>query len=149
MRTNLESRSVLAVLKAAACALLLAPLLASAEEATFEVSLSGPESSGDPDGRGQATLIMNPATNQVDLRLSYSNIAAPTAVFIRRGPTGLDGNVVLPIVIESDGGGTLVGRRTSAKPDIVETILASPGEYYLVVFNGEYPVGALRGPLRR
>jgi hypothetical protein len=148
VRTNLELRSGLAVLAAAACTLLLAPLLASGEEATFEVSLSGPEASGDPDGQGEATVTMSSETNQVDVRLSYSNIAEPTAMYIRKGAVGSEGNVVMPIVIESDEAGTLVGRRSSAKPNIVETILASPEEYYLVVLNREHPVGALRGPLR-
>jgi hypothetical protein len=148
VKTNLELRSRLAVLMAAACALLLAPLLASGEEATFSVTLSGPERSGDPDGQGEAMVTLNPATNQVDVRLSYSNIAEPTAIYIRRGAVGLQGNVVVPIVIESDEGGTLVGRRRSAMPNIVKTILASPGEYYLVVLNDEYPIGALLGPLR-
>lgn len=149
VKTNLELRSRPSVLAAAAtCALLLAPPLASGEEVTLEVALSGSEASGDPDGQGQATLTMNPETNHVDVRLSYSNIAEPTMMHIREGATGTAGNVVLPIVIDSGEGGTLVGQRTSAMPDIVETILSSPTDYYLVVINREYPVGALRGQLR-
>lgn len=147
VKTNLELGGGLAAL-AAACALLLAPLSVSAEEATFEVSLSGPEASGDPDGRGNGTVTLNAETNEVVVRLNYSNIAQPTAMHLRMGATGLEGNVVLPIVIESANGGMLVGRRKSAMPKIVETILMSPTDYYLVVINDEYPVGALRGPLR-
>jgi hypothetical protein len=148
VKKNFELRSRFPVLSAAACALLFSPLFASGEEVTFEISLAAPEASGDPDGRGQATVTLNPETNRVDVRLSYSNIAEPTAVHLRKGETGLEGNVVVPIVIERDDGGTLVGNRTSAKPDIVEMILASPAEHYLVVRNGEHPVGALRGRLR-
>jgi hypothetical protein len=147
VKTHLEPRSGLAVLTAA-CALLLAPLAGFGDEVTLEVALSGPEASGDPDGQGEATLTMNPVTNEVEVRLSYSNIAEPTAMHIRRGAAGREGNVVLPIVIEGSEAGALIGRRESAKPKVVETILASPAEYYLVVINGEHPVGALRGPLR-
>lgn len=147
MKRNLELRSGFSVLTAAACAVLLAPLPASGEETAFEVSLSGPEVSGDPDGRGEATVTLNPETNHVDVQLSYSNIAEPTAMHIREGATGSKGNVILPIVIESDEEGSLTGSRTSAKPGVVERILASPAEHYLVVINREHPVGALRGPL--
>ncbi len=148
MKANLELHKTVSGLTAAACALLFAPLLASGEEVTFEVSLSGPEASGDPDGRGEATVTMNPETNRVDVRLSYSNIAEPTAMHIREGATGSEGNVVMPVVIESDEGGTLVGGRKSAKPNLVATLLASPAQLHLVVVNEEHPIGALRGPLR-
>lgn len=127
---------------------MLAPLLAFSQEATFEVSLSGPEASGDPDGSGEATVTLHPEENRVEVRLTYSNIAAPTALFLRRGATGLDGNILMPIEIESDQGGTIVGQRTSAMPGVVEKVAASPSEYYLVVMNEEHPVGALRGQLR-
>jgi hypothetical protein len=147
VKTHLELRSGLPVLTAA-CSVLLAPLAGLSDEVTLEVTLSGPEASGDPDGEGQATLTMNPVTNEVEVRLSYSNIAEPTAMHIRRGAVGPEGNVVLPIVIEGSEAGALIGRRESARPNIIETILASPADYYLVVINGEHPVGALRGPLR-
>lgn|GEM_PF-1782064 len=147
MRKNLARCGGAAVV--AACAVLLAPLAASGEEATFRVTLSGPPASGDPDGRGEATVTLDAETNQVEVRLTYSSIAEPTAMFIRRGATGLEGNIVVPVVIESRQGNTLVGRRTSAMPNAVARILAAPEEHYLVVMNDEYPVNALRGPLRR
>ena len=148
MKRNLELRSGPFVLTAAACAVLLAPFVASGEEVTFEVSLSGPEASGDPDGRGEGTVTLNPETNEVEVRLSYSNIAEPTTVLIRRGALGTEGNVVMPIVIDSDEQGTLEGQRRAAKPNVVETIAAAPAEHYLVVVNSEYPIGALRGQLQ-
>jgi hypothetical protein len=148
MNVILELRSGPAVLAVALCSLLLVSLSAAADEATFRVDLSGPAASGDPNGRGEAVVTLNAAENRVDVRLSYSNIAAPTALHIRMGATGTEGNVVLPIVIERDEGGAITGRRLSAKPGVAATILASPGDYYLVVINDEYPVGALRGQLR-
>ncbi|HEX6995246.1 MAG TPA: CHRD domain-containing protein [Gammaproteobacteria bacterium] len=147
MKKNLARCGGAAVV--AACAVLLAPLAAAGEEATFHVTLSGPEASGDPDGRGEATVTLNAETNQVEVRLTYSNIAEPTAIFIRRGATGLEGNIAVPVVIESRQGNTIIGRRTSAMPNAVARILASPEEHYLVVMNEEYPVNALRGPLRK
>ena len=128
------------------CAVLSSPLAAFADDITFEVALSGPEL-GDPDGAATGTVTLNAASNQVSVQLRYTNIAAPAALFIRRGALGTEGNVVMPIVIESAAGGALEGHRASAKPNLVETILAQPDQYYLVVMNDEYPVGALRGPL--
>jgi hypothetical protein len=149
MKIRLELRSGFAALAVATCALLLAPLAASAEEVTFTASLSGPPASGDPDGRGEATLVLNPETNEVRVRLTYSNIARPTALHIRRGETGMDGNIMVPIEIDSDDGSTLTGSRVSAKPDAISMILTWPGDYYLVVITPDRPVGALRGLMRR
>lgn len=132
---------------ASASMLLLAPLFAAGDEATFEVVLSGPEVSGDPDGRGEATVTLNGETNEVAVRLTHSNIAEPTAMHIRKAAVGRHGNIAVPIEIVSSQGGTVEGRRKSAMPGIVARILASPAEYYLVVINPEHPVGALRGPL--
>src|SRR5690606_11398051 len=125
--------------------MLFAPIVASGEE-SFEVSLSGSEVSGDPDGRGEATVTVNPETKQIDVQLSYSNIAEPTAVHIREGATGTDGNVVANFAIESRGQGSLTATGT-AKEEAYAPMLASPERYYLVVLNGEHVVGALRGPL--
>lgn len=149
MKTNFQLRRGLLVLASAVCALVLAPSLTLAAEAVnVRASLSGPPVSGSPDGRGEATVTLNPETNEVELRLEYSDIATPTRVHIRQGPTGLEGNVVVSIVIQSNAGGTLTGHRQSATPGIVARIARSPQEYYVVVINEEYPVGALRGQLR-
>ena len=147
MRKNLARCGGAVVL--AVCAALLAPLEALCEPQTFRVTLSGPPTSGDPDGRGEATVVLDAEKNEVEVRLTYSNIAEPTMMFIRRGATGLEGNIVVPVPIENREGNTVVGRRTSAMPNAVARILASPDEHYLVVMNEEYPTNALRGPLRR
>ena len=99
-------------------------------------------------GGAEATVTLDAETNQVEVRLTYSNIAEPTALFIRRGATGLEGNIVLPVVIESRQGNTIVARRTSAMPNAVARILSAPEEHYFVVMNEEYPMNALLGPLR-
>lgn len=124
-----------------------APLSAFGAETTFTVSLAGPVASGDPDGLGEATVTLNPDSNEVSVRVNYSNIARPTAMYLRMGDSGPQGNIAVPIVIERSDAGTAAGSRISARANIVATILASPEQYYLVVVNEEYPVGALRGRL--
>lgn len=146
MKTSVLFRSRLSVL--AAAAVLLAPLVAVGQEATFQVSLSGPEVSGDPDGQAEGTVTVNPDTNQIDVRLTYSNIAEPTSIHIRDGALGTDGNIVATFNIEIEGQGMLVGRG-SARPEALQPMVTSPERFYLVVLNEEHVVGALRGPLRR
>ena len=144
METNLGRLTV----TAAAWALLLAPLVASAQEASFDVSLSGSEVSGDPDGSGEGTVTLDPETGEITARITYSNIAEPTSIHLRQGALGTQGNIVGTFLIESARGGTLEARGTVRSSTTVEQILASPEDFYLVVFNDEHVVGALRGPLR-
>lgn len=136
-----------AALVAVMAGMVCAPLTAFGAETTFRVSLAGPVASGDPDGLGEATVTLNPDSNEVSVRVNYSNIASPTAMHLRMGESGPQGNIAVPIMIESSNAGTVSGSRVSARANIVATILASPEQYYLVVINEEYPVGALRGRL--
>lgn len=142
MQTNLGRLSVVA-----AWALLLAPLAVSAQEKAFDVSLSGSEVSGDPDGRGEATLTIDPETGRIEARVSYSNIAEPTSIHVRQGARGTDGGIVATFAIERREAGALTAWGTARSQKTLEQILASPQDYYLVVFNDEHVVGALRGPL--
>ncbi|HEX6995244.1 MAG TPA: CHRD domain-containing protein [Gammaproteobacteria bacterium] len=144
MRRNVNGLPVLA----AAC-LVLAPLVASGEDIVLKASLSGPEASGDPDGRGEATLTIDRATGRIEARVTHSNIARPTAIHVRRGALGVDGNIVATFTIDSNRGNTLVGTGSARSEETLEQILAAPEEHYVVVLNDEFVVGALRGPLHK
>ena len=144
MRRSVSRLPVLA----AAC-LVLAPLAATAQEVVLRATLSGPEVSGDPDGRGEAILTIDRATGRIQARVTHSNIAQPTALHVRKGAVGIEGNIVASFTIESNRGGTLVATGTARSDKTLEEILAKPEEHYVVVLNEEYVVGALRGPLRK
>lgn len=144
MRRRVNGLPVLA----AAC-MMVAPLVASGEEVVLRASLSGPAVSGDPDGRGEATLTIDRATGRIDARVTHSNIAQPTAIHVRKGAVGIDGNIVATFTIDSNRGGTLVGTGSARSMETLEQILAAPEEHYVVVLNDEHVVGALRGPLRK
>ncbi|MGB7216966.1 MAG: CHRD domain-containing protein [Gammaproteobacteria bacterium] len=147
MRTKVELRLV----AAAALALLAAPLSGvtdDATEATFKVVLTGPQVSGDPDGQGEGTVTLNPETGEATIQLTYSNIAEPTQVHIRRGATGIEGNIVGTFHMKREGRGRL-SATGSVRYDHVQPLIESPENYYLVVQNNEHVVGALRGPLRK
>ncbi len=146
MRTKVELPGRLCLVAAAAWAVLAAP--AFANDVTFKVSLSGPEVSGDPDGRGEATVTVDPETTEVAVQLTYSRIAEPTTVHIRKGATGPEGNIVATFFIENAGRGRLSATGT-LRSDHVDQLMSSPEQYYLVVQNREHVVGALRGPLQK
>lgn len=136
----------ISVLAVSALALLLGAAFAAAEETSFDVTLSGAQGSGDADGEGEGVVTIDSETNQVSWELSHSNIAEPTAMHIHEGGEGESGGVIVPMTVETDGEGTLVGV-ASAPPEAVEAILASPEGYYVNIHNDEHPGGAVRGQL--
>ncbi|HEX6993277.1 MAG TPA: CHRD domain-containing protein [Gammaproteobacteria bacterium] len=125
--------------------LVLAAGVGVAAETSFNVSLSG-GSGGDPDGAGRGTVTIDSETNQVSWEFSYSNIAEPTAMHIHAGAEGQSGGVVVPLTLDKDPDGKLVGL-TSAPAEAVQAILASPSGHYVNIHNSEYRGGAIRGQL--
>ena len=119
---------------------------AAAEETSFEVSLAG-AGSGDSDGEGQGVVTIDSATNQVSWDLSHSNIAEPTAMHIHEGAAGESGTVAVPLTVETDQEGNLVGLAT-APAETVQAILAAPQNYYVNIHNAEHRGGAIRGQLQ-
>jgi hypothetical protein len=120
--------------------------VAAAEETSFDISLSGAGGSGDPDGTGDGTVTIDSATNQISWELSIANIAEPTAMHIHEGAAGQSGGVAVPLTVEKDADGNLVGL-TSAPAEVVQAILASPSSYYVNIHNEEHRGGAVRGQL--
>ena len=125
--------------------LVLAAGSAAAAETSFNVSLSS-AGNGDPDGSGEGTVTIDSETNQVSWELGYANIAEPTAMHIHQGAEGQSGGVAVPLTVEKDSAGNLVGL-TNAPAEVVQAILASPSGYYVNIHNGEHRGGAVRGQL--
>jgi hypothetical protein len=103
---------------------------------------------GDPDGRGFATVTVNPGQGVLCYELSVSGIDSATAAHVHEAPPGKAGPVVREGTLEapSDGfsSGCVEVGRTLAKE-----ILQDPADYYVNVHNAEFPGGALRGQLSR
>lgn len=133
------------ILNAAFLGLLLAPGFAAAEETSFEITMDG-GSSGDPDGEAEGTLTIDSDSGTVRWDFTYSGIAEPTAMHIHQGAAGSSGGVVVPLNVEMSEPGRLMGS-TTAEPDVVEAILASPENYYVNIHNAEHRPGAVRGQL--
>src|SRR5690606_10302612 len=141
-RTRTSTRTFVS---AGTLAFLLCAGLAAAEETSFDLSLAG-SGSGDPDGAGQGTITIDSDTNQISWELSYSNIDEPTAMHIHLGAAGESGGVAVPLTVEKDTDGNLVGL-TNAPAEVVQALLASPSGYYVNIHNAEHRGGAIRGQL--
>lgn len=142
MKSTVGKVSVLAVAALGVC---LSSGFAAAEETSFDISLSG-AGGGDPDGAGEGTVTLDSATNQISWDVSYSSIAEPTAMHIHEGAAGESGGVAVPLTVEMDQEGNLVGL-TNAPAEVVQAILASPSGYYVNIHNSEHRGGAIRGQL--
>ena len=110
---------------------------------TGEQEVPGP---GDPNGRGFATVTVNPGQGVLCYELSVFGIVPATAAHIHEAPFGeADGVVVTlePLTDGSSSGCMAVGR------DLAKDILKNPADYYINVHNEPYPLGAVRGQLSK
>ena len=117
--------------------------------AKFKTTLTGAAEvpgPGDPDGRGQAEIIVNPGKSRICWVLKVRNIDPATAAHIHIGAAGAapPNNVVLGLSAPTSGAskGCATVSRTLA-----DAIRKSPSSYYVNVHNAAYPAGALRGQL--
>jgi hypothetical protein len=101
---------------------------------------------GDPDGKGNATIHLNTKTGRVCWSFTYKNIDKPNASHIHKAPKGTSGPVVVPLLVNKKFAAK--GCTTAAKA-LVKDILKKPGDYYVNIHNLKYPNGAIRGQLRR
>ena len=101
---------------------------------------------GDPDGRGQAEIIVNPGKARICWVLKVRDIAPASAAHIHIGLAGTapPNNVVLTLSPPTTGSsqGCATVSRTLA-----DAIRKSPQSYYVNVHNADFPNGALRGQL--
>lgn len=100
--------------------------------------------SGDPDGSGTATVVLNSGQGTICWYLTVSGIAPATAAHIHEAPAGSAGGVVLPLSAPTDGDSSGCAGGQDA---LIAEIRANPEDYYVNVHNLIYPGGALRGQL--
>ena len=99
---------------------------------------------GDPDGAGTARVTLNLGQGEVCYELTATRIAPATMAHIHRGPAGVAGPVVIPLVPPTSGSSTAC---TTATRDLIKAIRQDPAAYYDNVHNAPYPGGAIRGQL--
>jgi hypothetical protein len=147
--TSLSTRRPVTALTAGACALALgaglAPTAAQAAvaEQAATVLLANLRPSGDPDGRGDARIVLRKARKKVCATVTWSNIATPTAAHIHRKT---DGGIVVDLSGSVTGGARC---ETGVSRRLINRIAEHPRRYYFNVHNAPYPAGAIQGTLHR
>ena len=115
--------------------------------AKFKTTLTGAAEvpgPGDPDGRGEAEIIVNPGKAQICWVINVRDIEPATAAHIHIGLAGIAGDVVVGLSAPTDGDSE--GCETVSRT-LADAIRKSPASYYVNVHNAIYPDGALRGQL--
>ncbi len=143
--------TVLPVLTLGAALAIGAAPAASAQDGgrPISVSLTGAAEApapGDPDGKGTATLRINPGQQQICFELSVSAIAAATAAHIHKAPAGAAGPVVVGLTAPTSGSSKACAE---VARQVALDILKTPSDYYVNVHNAEFPGGAVRGQLAK
>lgn len=104
--------------------------------------------SGDADGRGSATVIVNPDTGTVCFTTIVTGIATPIAAHIHQAPAGQNGLIVVTLTAPGAGNlGASSGCLTGLNPTLLEVIRRKPQDFYVNVHTEEFLDGALRGQL--
>lgn len=141
---------------AATLSMLLGIGVVAAAHTTLTVSLNGSEEvpqPGDPNGKGSGTVSLYPSTdnptgNNVCYELKLQAIGTPAAAHIHEAPDGVAGDVVVILDIASaERKGNRLSNCVTVDQEIVDEILAGPGEYYVNVHTAAFPGGAIRGQL--
>ena len=125
---------------------LVAPPASAAGGRPLSTSLTGAAevTPGDPDGRGQASLRVNPGTGEICYTLTVSNVDPITGAHIHEAPAGSAGPVVVHLEPPTDGSSSAC---TTVDRTLARDIVKDPADYYVNVHNAAYPGGALRGQL--
>jgi len=145
MRTRIATLFVAAV----AC-VGLAASPASAATAVLRATLTGSSvpTGGDPDGSGQAFVIVDESANRICVVLFAQNISESIGAHIHKGRAGQIGPHAVDLNTPVETGGGKVSVTCETEPaTVLHGIVADPSGYYVNVHSTEYPLGAVRGQL--
>lgn len=104
---------------------------------------------GDLDGTGLATVIVDPGKGQLCFAVVVDHITLPAIMaHVHVGAPGVAGPIVVPIT-PPDATGTSAGCVTGVDHDLLRAIRSHPRRYYVNVHTTDFPAGAVRGQLHR
>lgn len=140
------------------------------QRGTFSFPLSGAQvpGEGDPDGRANATLRLEPERETVCLGANWRDLQGDvTALHIHRAPEGQTGPHHIEILnderltgawnqvefcVQVTGGhhAQEAGGHHGAEPaDVIQAVVDDPEQFYLNVHTTAFPEGAIRGQIDR
>lgn len=106
---------------------------------------------GDPDGSGDATIALDPFTDDVCFDVSWSQIGRPFAAHIHKGSPTVAGPVRVELFASSEPLPRTIkavqGCVRNVDSDLIDRIIANPDRFYVNVHTNAYPAGAIRGQL--
>lgn len=117
--------------------------------APLEAALSGANEvpgPGDPDGSGTIHLRLSPGQGEVCYSLMTINVEQVFAGHIHVGPAGINGGVVVNLMLDGSYNGS-AEQCVSANRATISAIIRNPENYYVNVHSTPYPAGAVRGQL--
>jgi hypothetical protein len=142
----------------------------SHQRGTFSFALSGTRvpGGGDPNGRANATLQLDPGRETVCLRANWRDLQGDvTALHIHRGAEGQTGPHHIEILnderlagawnqvefcVRVAGGhhGQEAGDHSGADPaGVIQEVVDNPAQFYLNIHSTAFPDGAIRGQIGR
>ena len=102
---------------------------------------------GDPDGSGEARVVVNVGQQRICYELTVRYIVLPAAAaHIHIGASNSAGGVVQGL-IAPNAQGTSGACIDDVSRDLLRAIITNPSNYYVNVHNSVYPGGAVRGQL--
>jgi hypothetical protein len=116
---------------------------------TLTASLSGAAEVPGPGGDGASgavRVVLDPDAGQVCFDLTVAGVDTPTAAHLHAGPLEVVGPV--SVTLAPPVAGRAAGC-VAAEPDLVASIVANPGGFYVDVHSDAYRLGAVRGQLSR
>lgn len=149
MRNRLLALSVAAV---ASVGLAASP--AGAAPSVLRAELSGSQipgpTGGDPDGSGQAFVVVDEASGRICVFLYVRDILASTGAHLHKGLAGQIGPHAVELTTPQGNSTAGASATCSTEPtDLLRDIAANPSGYYVNIHNPEFPSGALRSQLGR
>jgi hypothetical protein len=132
---------------------LVAPGATRAAEVPFGAQLRGSHvvaddgtaNQGDPDGRMNASLIVDTVSGEVCVTTNAVDLDTPTSFRLHEAPAGENGPAVLDLPVPA------LGRQdlgcVAGTLELAAAIVADSSRFYLLVTTDEYPDGAGRGQL--
>jgi hypothetical protein len=113
-----------------------------------EVGSDGKASAGDLNGKGSATILVDSGRGMLCFGITVSGLGSPVAAHIHRAATGVNGNIVVPLVPPTTGNpGSSSGCVSGVSRGLLTSIKNGPTGFYVNVHTTEFPGGAVRGQL--
>jgi len=102
---------------------------------------------GDPDAKGRASV--SGTRTKVCVALAYKQLGAITGAHIHRGASNENGPVVVPLGTPKNGAIGASSSCHTVTPALSQSLVRTPGDFYVNIHTAQYPDGAIRGQLKR